>query len=263
MTKMDGKLVLITGASAGIGEACAKRFAEAGAALILVARRIDRLQDLKKSLERDHGVTVHVDELDVRDRSAVMAFSDSLEEKRLVPDILLNNAGLSRGLCKFFEGQYEDWDEMIETNISGLLNVSRCVVPMMVSRDSGHIVNIGSIAGHMAYPGGNVYNATKFAVRGLSDAMNIDLVGTRLRVSSIDPGATQTEFSEVRFHGDKARARSVYEGFRPLRADDIADAVFYATSVPEHVNVASMVILPTAQRNPYVVHIEGGSERKR
>ncbi|MCK5408608.1 MAG: SDR family NAD(P)-dependent oxidoreductase, partial [Candidatus Krumholzibacteria bacterium] len=147
-------------------------------------------------------------------------------------------------------------------NIKGLLNVSRCIGPMMVARDEGHIVNIGSIAGHVVYPGGNVYNATKFAVRALNEAMSIDLVGTSIKVSSIDPGATETEFSEVRFHGDKERAKSVYEGFEPLRGDDIADAVIYVVSTPKHVNVADMVVLPTAQRNPYVIQIEGASGRK-
>ena len=263
MNRIANKLALITGASAGIGEACAVRFAAAGANLILIARRDDRLARLKDAIESEHSVAVHIGKIDVRDRNAVKGFCSELEEQERVPDILINNAGLSRGLDKFFEGKHENWDEMIDTNIKGLLNVSRCIVPMMVARDRGHIVNIGSIAGHIVYPGGNVYNATKYAVRALNEAMAIDLVGTRVRVSSVDPGATETEFSEVRFRGDKKRARAVYDGFEPLRGEDIADAVFYVVNAPEHVNVADMVILPTAQRNPYVVHVKGPSERKR
>ncbi len=262
MSRIEGKLALITGASAGIGEACAKRFAAGGANLVLIARRVDRLVRFKRILEREHDVSIHVEKVDVRDRDGVNSFCEGLQKKQLVPDILVNNAGLSRGMCKFFEAQQDDWDEMIDTNIKGLLNVSRCIVPMMVARDEGHIVNIGSIAGHVVYPGGNVYNATKFAVRALNEAMSIDLVGTSIKVSSIDPGATETEFSEVRFHGDKERAKSVYEGFEPLCGDDIADAVFYVVNTPRHVNVADMVVLPTAQRNPYVVHVEGASGRK-
>jgi len=262
MSRIKGKLAMITGASAGIGEACAKRFAAAGANLVLIARRVDRLAQLKETLEREYDVAIHAGRVDVRDRDTVQAFCDGLQAKQLVPDILVNNAGLSRGLCKFFEADHGDWDEMIDTNIKGLLNVSRCVVPMMVARDEGHIVNIGSIAGHVVYPGGNVYNATKFAVRALNEAMSIDLVGTSIKVSSIDPGATETEFSEVRFHGDRERAKAVYKGFEPLKGDDIADAVIYVVSTPPHVNIADMVVLPTAQRNPYVVHVQGASGRK-
>jgi 3-hydroxy acid dehydrogenase/malonic semialdehyde reductase len=263
MNRIDDKWVLITGASAGIGEACAKRFAAEGANLILLARRLDRLQRLEETLSKEGGKAVYAYQVDVRDRNAVAEFAKGLEQKGTIPDVLVNNAGLSRGLNKFFEGRHEDWDEMIDTNVKGLLNVTKAIAPMFVARNSGHIVNIGSVAGHMVYPGGNVYNATKFAVRALSEAMAIDLVGTRIRVSSIDPGATETEFSEVRFHGDKQRAKAVYEGFQPLVADDIADAVLYVVNAPEHVNVAKMIILPTDQRNPYVVHIEGGAKRKR
>ena len=263
MSGIEEKLVMVTGASAGIGEACARRFAASGASLVLIARRLDRLKRLKEELESDAGVTVHISGVDVRNRALVESFCADLKKHDRVPDVLVNNAGLSRGLTKFFEGSHDDWSEMIDTNIKGLLNVSRGIVPMMVERDRGHIINIGSIAGRVVYPGGNVYNATKFAVRALNEAMNIDLVGTRIRVSSVDPGATKTEFSEVRFHGDKNRAEAVYEGFEPLGAEDIADAVLYVVGTPPHVNIAEMVVLPTAQRNPYVVHIEGGSERKR
>jgi len=250
---MKGKLVLITGASAGIGEACAKRFAAAGCNLLLVARRDDRLDALKENLESEFGVIVTTARLDVRDRDAVERFAGEVA-KAPPPDVLINNAGLASGLASLHEGDFEDWDRMIDTNIKGLLNVSRLILPMMVERNSGHVINIGSIAGHLVYPKGNVYNATKFAVRALNEGMNMDLVGTNIRVSSVDPGMTDTEFSEVRFHGDKDRAREAYKGFKALAGEDIADAVYYVASAPAHVNVADMVILPTAQRSPFVIH---------
>jgi 3-hydroxy acid dehydrogenase/malonic semialdehyde reductase len=196
--------------------------------------------------------------LDVRDRDAVAEFGEALAREITAPDVLINNAGLASGLGKFFEGDFEDWDKMIDTNVKGLLNVSRHVVPLMVQQNRGHIINIGSIAGHIVYPGGNVYNATKFAVRALNQAMAIDLVGTKLRVSSIDPGAAQTEFSVVRYHGDAEKAKEVYNGFEPLTGDDVAEAVHYVANTPEHVNVLNLVIMPTAQRNPYVLHREEG-----
>lgn len=254
MNRIENKLVLITGASSGIGEACARRFASRGANLILVARRLERLEQLKAALGKKGGGSVRCFRVDVRDRKAVETLGRELERADLVPDVLVNNAGLSRGLGKIFEGSHDDWDEMIDTNVKGLLNVSRCIVPMMVARNRGHIVNVGSIAGHVVYPGGNVYNATKFAVRALNEAMNIDLVGTDIRVSCIDPGAVETEFSEVRFHGDREKAKSVYRGFKPLTGGDIADAVVYVVNLPTHVNVVDLVIMPTAQRSPYVLH---------
>jgi len=256
MNRVKGKRVLITGASSGIGEACAKRFASSGADLVLAARREERLARLKEQLEREHAVAVRVKRLDVRDRKAVEAFAAEIESEIGVLDVLVNNAGLASGLGKFFEGNFEDWDKMIETNITGLLNVSRCIVPLMVKRNQGHIVNIGSVAGHMVYPGGNVYNASKFAVRALTQAMSIDLVGTKIRVSSIDPGAVQTEFATVRYHGDSDRAKALYRGYKPLTGDDIAEAVYFVVNAPEHVNVLDMVVMPTAQRSPYVLHRE-------
>jgi 3-hydroxy acid dehydrogenase/malonic semialdehyde reductase len=257
MNRMKDKQVLITGASSGIGEACARRFAAGGAHLFLAARREDRLEDLKKTLEEEHGVTVRTWPLDVRDRRAVEAFAREVATEITAPDVLVNNAGLASGLGKFFEGDFEDWDKMIETNVTGLLNVSRFIVPLMVKRNRGHIVNIGSVAGHFVYPGGNVYNASKFAVRALTQAMSMDLVGTKIRVSGIDPGAVETEFSLVRFHGDDKKANAVYKGFEPLTGDDIAEAVFFVTNLPEHVNVLDMVVMPTAQRSPFVLHREG------
>ena len=256
MNRVRGKCILVTGASSGIGEACAKRFASIGADLILVARREERLVRLKETLESEFGVSVRVYRLDVRDRGAVEEFSKTLERDTCVPDVLVNNAGLASGLSKFFDGDFEDWDKMIDTNVKGLLNVSRYVVPLMIKRNCGHIVNIGSIAGHIVYPNGNVYNATKFAVRAMNQAMSIDLVGTPIRVSSIDPGAVHTEFSEVRLHGDKEKAETVYKGFKPLCGDDVAEAVYFVVNAPDHVNVLDIVIMPTAQRSPYVLHRE-------
>jgi len=257
MTRIRDKVVLITGASAGFGEACARATAAEGARPVLWARREDRLSALASELETKYGVSVRWDVVDVRDRALVERTVRSMADAGLVPDVLINNAGLASGLDKLHEGDPDDWDLMIDTNVKGLLNVSRSVLPLMVGRDSGHVVNIGSIAGHMVYPKGNVYNASKFAVRALSEAMSLDLLGTRVRVSSVDPGAAETEFSVVRFHGDADRAQTVYEGFEPLTAEDVADAVLYVINTPPHVTIADLVIMPTAQRNPYALYREG------
>jgi len=256
MNRVRDKQVLITGATAGIGEAVARQFAEAGSRLILWGRREDRLVALKNDIEKQHGVSVHIESVDVRGRERGISVAESMNSDG-GPDILVNNAGLAAGLDKLHEGDHDDWDRMIDTNIKGLLNVSRAVIPMMVAANSGHIINIGSIAGHIVYPKGNVYNATKFAVRALTEAMNVDLLDTEVRVSSVDPGACDTEFSLVRFHGDKERARTVYNGFEPLQAEDVADAVLYVANTPQHVTISDLVVLPTAQRNPYLIQREG------
>lgn len=250
MTDLKNKIVFVTGASAGIGQAAARKFAEAGAKLILAARRIDRLETLIKEL----GVPAHLIKLDVRDQEKVNSAIENLPDEWQAIDILVNNAGLSRGLDKLYEGNPEGWDQMIDTNVKGLLYVSRAVLPGMVSRGSGHVINIGSIAGHELYPGGNVYCATKFAVKALTKGMLIDLVDTPIRVTSIDPGLVETEFSEVRFWGDKERASTVYKGYKPLEANDIADAVVWAATRPAHVQIAEMIVLPTAQAGSMVVH---------
>lgn len=255
--RLDKKNVVITGASAGFGEACARRFAACGARLELWARRADRLETLRREIEDCHGAPVSVRAVDVRDRAGVRAAAEALRARAWIPDVLVNNAGLASGMDPIHEGHYEDWDAMIDTNLKGLLNVTREILPMMVERDAGHVINIGSVAGYIAYPKGNVYNATKFAVRGLTEAMAVDMYGTSVRVSSVDPGAADTEFSVVRFHGDDERARRVYDGFQPLTADDVADAVVYVANAPAHVNVAKLVLLPTAQRNPYLIHRKG------
>ena len=251
-----GLRILITGASAGIGAACARRFAAEGAELVLWARRIDRLDRLADGIENTHGRHAHTAAVDVRDRDTVLRAVDALVEAGAIPDVLINNAGLASGFSKLQEGSFEDWDRMIDTNLKGLLNVTRAVLPHMINQGRGHIVNIGSTAGHMVYPKGNVYNATKYAVKALTEGINLDVAGTPIRVSSVDPGFVETEFSVVRFAGDEDRARQVYEGFQPLAADDIADAIHYVISAPPHVNVQRMIITPTAQRNVYLVERE-------
>lgn len=251
--RIKGKLILITGASSGIGEACARRFAAEGARLALWARRRERLDRLRSELDGAESGAVRLAQVDVRDRAAVNRATAELVAAGPVPDVLINNAGLASGLSKLQEGDPEDWDRMIDTNLKGLLNVTRAVLPHMVARRRGHVVNIGSTAGHQTYPMGNVYNATKFGVRALTEGMNLDVAGTAIRVSAVDPGFVETEFSEVRFHGDRERAKAVYQGFTPLTADDIADTIAYIVNLPEHVNILDLVIVPTAQRNVYVV----------
>src|SRR6266571_2839558 len=251
MNRIKGKLILITGASSGIGEACARRFAAEGAQLALWARRRARLEALARALEKQHRVAPQLAEVDVRDRAAVSQAAEQLVAAGQVPDVLINNAGLASGLSKVHEGDPEDWDRMIDTNLKGLLNVTRALLPHMVARRRGHVVNIGSTAGHQTYPMGNVYNATKFGVRALTEGMNLDVAGTPIRISIVE-----TEFSDVRFHGDRERAAGVYQGFRPLTADDVADAIAYVVNLPEHVNILDLIIMPTAQRNVYVVDRE-------
>jgi 3-hydroxy acid dehydrogenase/malonic semialdehyde reductase len=253
VNRIAGTLALVTGASSGIGAACARRLAAEGANLVLWARRADRLERVAADLGTEHRVSLSVAVVDVRDRAAVNRAAEALVGAGRVPDVLINNAGLASGLSKIQDGDPEDWDRMIDTNVKGLLNVTRAILPHMIGRGRGHVVNIGSTAGHQTYPMGNVYNATKFGVRALTEGMNLDVAGTPIRVSAVDPGFVETEFSEVRFHGDKGRAAAVYEGFKPLTGDDVADAIAYIVNLPEHVNILDLVIVPTAQRNVYVV----------
>ena len=256
MNRISGKLALITGASSGIGLACARRFAAEGADLVLWARRQDRLREIAAELTAGPGVAVRTAAVDVRDRAAVTRAADALVRDGAVPDILLNNAGLASGLAKLHEGDPDDWDLMIDTNVKGLLWVTRALLPHMVAKGRGHVVNIGSSAGHQVYPMGNVYHATKFAVRALNEAINVDLAGTPLRCSSVDPGYVTTEFARVRFKGDEGRAKRTYEGFTPLAPEDVADLVTYIVNLPEHVNILEARIFPTAQRNQHVIHRE-------
>jgi 3-hydroxy acid dehydrogenase / malonic semialdehyde reductase len=258
--RLRDQLVMVTGASAGIGRSTALAFARHGAHLILVARRRDRLEELRDRIASEGDTQAHLRELDVRDRSAVEAFAAELVSSHRIPDVLVNNAGLSRGLAPIHEGEIRDWEEMIDTNVKGLLYMTRAILPHMVQRDSGHVINLGSIAGQIVYPSGNVYNATKFAVRALTEAMNLDVVGTRIRISTVDPGLVETEFSRVRFRGDDSRAREVYCGYTPLRPADVAEVVCFVAGAPPHVNVFQTVIYPTDQRNPYVLHREAPSE---
>jgi 3-hydroxy acid dehydrogenase / malonic semialdehyde reductase len=256
MNRIRDRYVLITGATSGIGEACARRFAAEGAHLILWARRAERLQQLTAELTAEHGGNVHSRQLDVRDRQAVFAAGVELGDADMMPHVLINNAGLASGLAPFQQSDPEDWDRMIDTNVKGLLNVSRAVLPLMYAAGRGHVINIGSTAGHMTYPKGNVYAATKYAVRALTEGMNLDAAGSPIRVSSVDPGFVETEFSVVRFHGDAERAKQVYDGFQPLSAHDVADAVCYVANLPEHANILNLVLVPRAQRNVYIVDRE-------
>jgi serine 3-dehydrogenase len=258
MTRIHGQLALVTGASSGIGLSCARRFAADGANLVLWARRRDRLETAAAELERAHHVAVRVAAVDVRDRAAVNRAVEALTAAGAVPDILLNNAGLAAGLATLQDGDPDDWDRMIDTNLKGLLNVSRALLPLMVRRGTGHVVNIGSTAGHQVYQKGNVYNATKFAVKALSEGMNLDVAGTRVRVSSVDPGHVETEFALVRFHGDAGRAKKLYDGFRPLSPDDVADAVAYVVNAPAHVNIVNLIIVPAAQRSVHLIDRDTG-----
>lgn len=252
MSSLDNKIVFVTGASSGIGEACARKFAENGSRLILAARRIDLLEKLASKLT----VETHLLKLDIRDRKEVEQAIAELPDSWRDIDILVNNAGLGRGLDKLHGGKVEGWEEMIDTNIKGLLYVSRAVIPGMVDRGRGHVINIGSIAGHEVYPGGNVYCATKHAVDAITKGMRIDLVDTPIRVSTVDPGLVETEFSQVRFYSDQDRAKNVYRGYKPLTGDDIAETVVWIADRPEHVQVAEVIILPTAQASSMVLHKE-------
>lgn len=251
------KIVFITGASAGIGAATALAFAAEGARLLLAARRAGKLAEVA-SMALDKGAAaVHSIDLDVRDHRAVQRAIDELPEEWAPIEVLVNNAGLSRGLDKLYMGKIEDWDEMIDTNVKGLLYVTRAVTPGMVVRGSGHVVNMGSTAGEMTYPNGAVYCASKAAERAVNDGLRQDLLGTPVRVTSIDPGMVETDFSLVRFRGDAERANKVYKGVTPLRAEDVADAIVWAVSRPAHVNIARVVLTTIDQANSLLFHRAG------
>ena len=245
--ELSGRCVLVTGASSGIGRECARALAERGCRLLLVARRSERLDALAGDLQQRFGVETLTTSLDVRDRGAVEAWFAGLPEDWRAVDVLVNNAGLSRGIDPLYQGDIADWEEMIDTNVKGLLYVTRTVLPGMVDRGQGHVINIGSIAGHEVYPGGNVYCATKHAVTALNRGLAIDTLGTGVRVSSVDPGMVETEFSVVRFHGDAERADGVYAGLEPLTPADVADAVVFCATRPPHANVREMILMPSAQ----------------
>jgi len=252
MNNMEKKIVMVTGATSGIGEACAKKFAQGGYNVIITGRKADKLAQIKTELEQ-LGAEVCVLEFDVRDREAAKKAVESLTGQWANIDVLVNNAGLALGLDPEYKGDFEDWDIMIDTNIKGLLTMTRFVVPGMVERNHGHVINIGSVAGDAAYANGNVYCATKSAVKTITDGLRIDVADTPIRVTNVKPGLVQTNFSNTRFHGDDERANNVYKGIKPLTGDDIADVTFYAASAPEHVQIAEVLVLATHQASGSVI----------
>ena len=246
------KIALITGATSGIGEACARKFAEGGYNLIITGRNAEKLAQLKAELPTEVLTLC----FDVRDRNAATKAVNSLPEEWSTIDVLINNAGLALGLEPEYEGDYEDWDTMIDTNIKGLLTMTRLIVPRLIERNAGHVINIGSVAGDAAYAGGNVYCATKSAVKAITDGLRIDVAHSAVRVTNLKPGLVETHFSNVRFHGDDQRADNVYKGITPLTGTDIADVAFYAASAPAHVQIAEVLILATHQASGSVIHRE-------
>jgi NADP-dependent 3-hydroxy acid dehydrogenase YdfG len=247
------RCIFITGATSGFGEAMAIRYAKNGYRLIINGRREERLKKLATLLEREYNSNVLPLFFDVRDREAVTSAINSLDGVWRDIDILINNAGLAVGLSKIQQGDYDDWDRMLDTNVKGLLNVTRNIAPLMIEKKKGHIINIGSIAGKEVYPMGNVYCASKHAVDAITKALRIDLVEYGIKVTQIAPGAAETEFSIVRYKGDKEAANKVYEGYTPLSANDIAEIAWFITSLPPHVNINDIVVMPTAQASPMVL----------
>jgi serine 3-dehydrogenase len=254
MQQLKNQIVCITGASSGIGRSTARECAKQGAHLLLMARRVDRIEQLARTLTTEFGIRTLARGLDVMKNSAVEQTFGSLPPEWQTIDVLVNNAGLSRGLDKLHEGKIQDWEEMIDTNVKGLLYVTRAVLPSMVKRNSGHIINIGSIAGHQTYPNGNVYCASKFAVTAIGRSLKMDLLGTAIRVTSVDPGLVDTEFSRVRFRDDMERASKTYVGMTPLTPDDIAEIVLFCASRPSHVNIGELLVTPTDQATVTMVH---------
>jgi len=253
---LKGKIVFITGASSGIGAATALAFASEGARLLLAARRAGKLAEVASAALARGAPSVHSIDLDVRDNRAVQNAVDGLNAGWSEIDILVNNAGLSRGLDKLYMGHIQDWEEMIDTNVKGLLYVTRAVVPGMVVRGRGHVINLGSTAAEITYPNGAVYCASKAAERSINDGLRQDVLGTPIRVTSVDPGMVETDFSLVRFRGDQERAAKVYKGVKPLTAEDIADVIVWAASRPDHVNIARVVLTPVQQANSLLFHRE-------
>jgi 3-hydroxy acid dehydrogenase/malonic semialdehyde reductase len=250
---LKGKIAFITGASAGIGKACAEKFAEAGANLVLLARRKENIDELALELNGKFGTESITFRCDVRNYSEVEEAVNKLPEEWRAIEVLVNNAGLARGLNKLHEGDLENWEEMIDTNIKGLLYVSRLVIPLMAERKSGTVINIGSLAGREVYPNGNVYCGTKHAVKAISKGMTIDLNGTGVRVCNLDPGLVETEFSIVRFRGDAEKAEKVYQNYTPLYAEDIADIALFTATRPAHVMIQDILVTPTAQASSTII----------
>ncbi|MHB8854181.1 MAG: SDR family oxidoreductase [Ignavibacteriaceae bacterium] len=247
MGALRGKTIFITGASSGIGKACAEAFAKEGSRLILAARREDRLLEVGKDLEKKFGVKTKSYQLDVRNLKEVKKTISSFPDDWKKIDILINNAGLARGFSKIYEGDTLHWEEMIDTNVKGLLYVTREILPLMIENGSGHVINIGSTAGHEVYLNGNVYCATKFAVNALTQSIRIDVLDKNIKVSTVDPGMVETEFSLVRYSGDNEKAKNTYNGLKPLKAEDVANAVLFCASQPDHVNINEIIITPSVQ----------------
>ncbi len=256
MSILENKIVFITGATSGIGKSCAYSFAEAKADLIINARREDLLNEIAEDITNKYGVKVLAFKMDVQNRDEVEKAVAGLPPEWKNIDILLNNAGLARGLDKLYEDDPDNWEVMIDTNIKGLLYVTRAIVPGMVERNSGHIIMLGSIAGRIAYPKGAVYCATKHALNAITNSLRIDVNGKNIRVSTVDPGAVETNFSMVRFDGDKQKSDEVYRGFDQLVAEDIAECVMFCATRPPHVSIHEIVVMPRAQANPFVLHRE-------
>ncbi len=252
INRLEGKTALITGATSGIGEATARQLAELGVNLIITGRRHDRLKKLAKEWIDKYEVDVKIRAFDIRDRKACIEFVEQLGNIDI--DILVNNAGGAIGVDPIYSAEFEDWDQMIDANVKGLLNMSRLLIPHMRERNAGHIINLGSIAGHEAYPGGSVYCATKHAVKAITQATKMDLHGTNIRVSMVSPGLVETEFSVVRFKGDNDKADKVYQGMIPLTADDIAEIIVFTANRPEHVNIMDTIVLPVYQSSATFVH---------
>ena len=254
MHSLENKIVLVTGASSGIGRATAIAFAREGARVLLCARRLDRLRELQQTLQSAGAPSVHLFQLDVQRRADVDSAFANLPAEWSEIDILVNNAGLSRGLSKVYEDDPQNWEEMIDTNVKGLLYVTRNVVPGMVARSRGHVISLGSTAGHMTYANGAVYCASKAAERAISEGLKLDLMGTPVRVTSIDPGMVETDFSAVRFRGDENKAAKVYQNITPLQPEDVADAIVWAASRPAHVNIHTMLMTSIDQANSMVLN---------
>lgn len=256
MESLENKIIFITGSSSGIGKSCAYQFAKEKAKLILSARRLELVNEIADDIKNKFQTEVMTFQLDVKKRKDVENAINNLPTEWKNIDVLINNAGLAKGFAKLHEDNPDNWEEMIDTNIKGLLYVTHAIVPLMVKRKQGHVINIGSIAGRMAYPNGSVYCATKHAVLAINNSLRMDLIDKNIRVSTVDPGMVETDFSNIRFNGDKERAKNVYKGLQPLVAEDIADAVYYCATRPKHVNISEIVITPTAQANAFVAYRE-------
>lgn len=254
MNRLNGKIAFITGASSGIGKACAFSLAEQGVNLIISARRVNIIEKISEEIKEKYGVKIYTIKLNVKDRKEVEWTINSLPEEWKNIDILVNNAGLAKGMNKFYEDDIDNWEEMIDTNVKGLLYVSKAIIPGMIERKSGHIINIGSTAGHEAYPKGHVYSATKHAVTAITKSLRIDLIDKNIRVSTVDPGAVETNFSNVRFFGDKEKAKNMYNGLVPLVAEDVAEAVTFCANRPKHANIAEIIMMPSQQASALIFH---------